>query len=206
MTVPLKRLFIALALVCLVIPAAPAAAQAPSATVLTLTSHAGGVDFQYPVVIALPDAAAQDKINAAIGAWVEKFRADTAGPFTETAMIRYQVHRNGGGKLSITLTGYTYSGGAHGMTYMKGMTFDLGNGREYRLADIIPYREGGRERIDGEIARQLGQRGIPLLAPFKGVKDDQDFYLDASGKPVVFFQLYELAAYVYGFLKFPLGL
>lgn len=185
--------------------AATADASPRSVSVLTRTLQEGLLDFQYPMVIGMLDSAAQDSINAAIGQRVDAFRADAAIPGTEVAMARYEVRYNDNGKLSITMTFYVYRGGAHGMTYMRGLTFDLATGREYRLQDIVPYADGGREKINAAIAGQLKDRKIPLLLEFKGVKDNPDFYLAADGQPVVFFQLYELAPYVYGFLQFPLS-
>ncbi|MDT8903627.1 DUF3298 and DUF4163 domain-containing protein [Anaeroselena agilis] len=178
----------------------PAAAQPAAAIVVTQTLHDGVLDFQYPRVVGLPDAAAQDTINAAIGRRVAEFRHLDA----EVAMARYEVRHNGDGLLSLTMTFYLYSGGAHGMTYMRGLTFDLATGREYRLTDLVPYAGGGRAKIDAAIAAQLKKRDIPLLQTFDGIGENPDFYLAADGRPVVFFQLYELAAYVYGILEFPL--
>lgn len=204
---PVKML-LACALLLLAMPAAAAEAQPRAVSVVTQSLHQGVLDFQYPWVIGMLDATTQDIINAAIVRRVEEFRAaaetGASGPFTEVAMARYAVRHNGDGKLSLTLTFYVYQGGAHGMTYMRGLTFDLATGREYRLPDLVPYDGGGRERIDAAIAGQLKDRHIPLIARFKGVTDNPDFYLAADGRPVVFFQLYELAPYVYGFLEFPL--
>ncbi|MDR7868285.1 MAG: DUF3298 and DUF4163 domain-containing protein [Sporomusaceae bacterium] len=206
----LARTILACALLLLAMPAAGAETHPQSVSVVTQSLHQGVLDFQYPRVIGMPDAKAQDIINAAIARRVEGFRAGVAagpsGPFTETAMARYAVRHNGDGKLSLTLTFYVYQGGAHGMTYMRGLTFDLATGREYRLPDLVPYDGGGREKIDAAIAAQLKDRNLPLIAPFKGVADNPDFYLAADGRPVVFFQLYELAPYVYGFLEFPLSI
>jgi hypothetical protein len=205
----LARILLVLGLPLLLAAPALAAGQPRPVSVLTQTLQQGVLDFQYPRVIGMPDAAVQDSINAAIARRVDEFRAaaetGAPGPFTETAMARYEVRHNADGLLSLTMTFYVYSGGAHGMTYMRGLTFDLATGREYRLPDLVPYAGGGRERIDAAITAQLKERNLPLIAPFKGVPDNPDFYLAADGRPVVFFQLYELAPYVYGFLEFPVG-
>lgn len=205
----LAILCLGIALLLLAAPAATIAdAQPRQVSVVTQTLHQGVLDFEYPRVIGMPDAAAQDSINAAIARRVEEFRAaaetGAPGPCTATAMARYAVRHNGDGLLSLTMTFYVYRGGAHGMTYMRGLTFDLATGREYRLPDLVPYAAGGREEIDAAIAAQIKERKLPLLGEFKGVNDNPDFYLDAGGRPVVFFQLYELAPYVYGILEFPL--
>jgi len=203
------RMLLACALLLLAMPAAGAETHPHSVSVVTQSLHQGVLDFQYPRVIGMLDTRTQDIINAAIGRRVEEFRAAATtgapGPFTETAMARYAVRYNDGGKLSLTMTFYVYSGGAHGMTYMRGLTFDLATGREYRLPDLVAYTGGGREKLDAAIAGQLKERKIPLIAQFKGVTDNPDFYLAADGRSVVFFQLYELAPYVYGFLEFPVG-
>ena len=52
------------------------------------------------------------------------------------------------------------------------------------------------------VKKQIGDRGIPALENFNGIKPDQDFYI-ADKCLVIYFQLYELAAYVFGILCFP---
>lgn len=63
-----------------------------------------------------------------------------------------------------------------------------------------PYIAVISELIQAQIAR----RDVPVLEPFKSIRADQDFYV-ADRSLIVYFQLYELTPYVYGFPYFPIS-
>ncbi|MNG17010.1 hypothetical protein D3C84_1009670 [compost metagenome] len=60
------------------------------------------------------------------------------------------------------------------------------------------------KRLSDIVAKQIAQRKIETLEPFKSIRPDQDYYI-ADRSLVVYFQLYELAAYVFGFAYFPIS-
>lgn len=171
-----------------------------------ISSHSvreGIVDIEYPIVSGLDNPTAEKTINTVLLDHIHQFRhAVQAEPYTQTAQSRFAIQQNADGLLSLTLIQYTYTGGAHGMSVMKGFTFDLASGEQVRFDDLVA--PGGRERINDEIAKQLVEKQTPLLRPFSGINENPDFYLLPGRKLVVFYQLYELAPYAWGFVRFPL--
>ena len=116
----------------------------------------------------------------------------------------YELKNNQRGVLSLTQHNYTFSGGAHGNTLLSGSTFDVNTGQLVPLAGL--FTKGSRyvERINQLIKQQIEQRQLPLLDPFTTIAPDQTYYL-ADKSIVIFFQLYELLPYVYGFPYFPIS-
>lgn len=55
------------------------------------------------------------------------------------------------------------------------------------------------------IREQIKERDIPLINEFTAIRPNQDFYV-ADKTIVIYFQLYELTPYVYGFPMFPVSL
>lgn len=116
----------------------------------------------------------------------------------------YKIAYNKNNMISIPITTYEFTGGAHGMTYLKSFNYDLCTGKEIKLTDIFDgcsnYKEIINESIKLEIAKNsdlyfTGKEG------FNGISNDQDFYLEEDGI-VVFFQLYDIAPYYVGIPKF----
>ncbi|UOK56481.1 RsiV family protein [Bacillus sp. OVS6] len=92
------------------------------------------------------------------------------------------------------------------MSFLKGLTYDTQTGRKYKLQDLFKIDSNYKERLSSIISEQLKEREITLLdPPFKSIRPDQDFYL-ADKSLVIYFQLYEIAAYAYGFLYFPISI
>ncbi len=96
---------------------------------------------------------------------------------------------------------YLYEGGAHGRTKRSGYTVYLETGKTYELKDLFKPGADYVSVINAEIAEQIKERDLSLLAPFLSVRPDQDFYIK-DGQIIVFFQQYELMAYAYGFPEF----
>jgi inhibitor of cysteine peptidase len=166
---------------------------------------------QYPQISGLVNTAAQDAVNAvlkqaALDAESEgrknadamaQWFADgyTGGPNQCETYFDYRVAYNRNGLLSVVLTDYQYTGGAHGTTVQKSYTFDLATGSELSLADLMQsgstYRDymntGIRAEIDakeavGELAEITGSR-------FSDIGENPDYYLSGNGI-VLYFQEY----------------
>lgn len=117
----------------------------------------------------------------------------------------YEVKTNERRVLSLTLSNYAYTHkAAHGMTYMKGLTFDVDSGKEYALKDLFKPGSPYVQILSKIINEQIKKRDILLLNGFSTIKPDQDFYI-ADKCLVIFFQLYEITAYVFGFPMFPIS-
>lgn len=117
----------------------------------------------------------------------------------------YEVKTNERKVLSLILSNYAYTQkAAHGMTYMKGLTFDVESGKDYALKDLFKPGSPYVQTLSKIIKEQIKKRGILLLDDFTEIKPDQDFYI-ADKCLVIFFQLYEITAYVFGFPMFPIS-
>ncbi|MGG3799555.1 DUF3298 domain-containing protein [Metabacillus fastidiosus] len=118
----------------------------------------------------------------------------------------YEQKTNERDIVSLTFNNYTFSGGAHGLTVIKSLTFNVKNGKSYELSDLFKKGSPYVERISNIIRRQIKERDIFLLdPPFKTIKPNQEFYL-ADKAIVIYFQLYDLTPYVFGFPFFPISL
>lgn len=160
-------------------------------------------EFEIPVITGLDSSEAEIEINTVLAESADRFRQSvTSDPHVLSAKSKYEVHQNGEGILSLTVINYTFSGGAHGMSTMEGFTFDLASGKRYRFSDLVA--PDSMAEMSSMVDRQIKERNIPLFQPFSGLKQEPDFYILPDRKVVVFYQLYELAPYVWGFVRFPL--
>ncbi|MDG0875453.1 DUF3298 and DUF4163 domain-containing protein [Paenibacillus thiaminolyticus] len=118
----------------------------------------------------------------------------------------YEIKLNERHYISLTLLVYGYTDhAAHGMTYQAGMTMDVRNGRELKLEDLFKPGAPYVKVLSEQVAAQIKARGIPVLEPFTEIRPDQDFYMTDKAL-VLFFGLYELAPYAYGFQYFPISI
>lgn len=163
------------------------------------------LDLYYPVVHGLKSIAVQRRINYAIQNMVKKMLSDQgyySNPRTQVT-ASYEVKTNERGVLSLSLNNYAFAGGAHGMTIIKSLTFDVSTGRIYSLADLFKPGSDYQKVLSAIIEKQIKEREIPVINEFTGIKPDQDYYI-ADKVLVVYFQLYDLTPYAYGFPEFPI--
>lgn len=145
-------------------------------------------------------------MNTAIVYAVNKLLHEQGYPQNPLADVTayYELKTNERNVLSLTLWNYTFAGGAHGLTVQKGLTFNTETGKAYALKDLFKPGSDYVAKLSAIIKAELKTRDIPLLVEFNSIKPDQDFYI-ADKSLVIYFQVYELAAYVYGFLYFPIS-
>lgn len=165
------------------------------------------LDIYYPAVIGLPDAQVQQRIISAIYDMVVSLLVKQGYYQNPGAEVSgwYEIKTNERGILSLSLGNYIYiTHAAHGMTVIKSLTFDIVTGKSYSLADLFKPGSDYVKVLSGIVERQIKERDIMLLEDFKGIKSDQDYYI-ADKALVLYFQLYELTAYAYGFPYFPIS-
>lgn len=101
------------------------------------------IDIDYPVELASDPVIAE-----AVDLFLENERAAFLAPLFDpmvsafgvgplTLQIDYEVFRFSDTVLSLQFTVYTYSGGAHGMTYFQTFTFEREKGIELQLSDLF---------------------------------------------------------------------
>ncbi|WP_233192951.1 DUF3298 and DUF4163 domain-containing protein [Sporosarcina sp. P29] len=165
------------------------------------------VDVYYPIITQLDDPKVQEKLNQLLFKEMNKMLEDNNyhDPSLVELVTTYEIKNNQRDLFSINLIVYSFTGGAHGMTYVNSLTFDTKTGRQYNLQDMFKPGSPYVQRISEYIRRHIQQWKTPVLEPFTKIKPDQDFYL-ADTSLVVYFQLYEISPYVAGFPYFPIPL
>ncbi len=164
------------------------------------------INITFPQVYGLTDYYVQQKINKRIFKEVDYLLTKQGyyEHYINEMVGKYELKTNERAVLSLTLVNYAFSGGAHGMTYMSGLTFDVETGKESKLKDLFKENSNYIERLSTIIKKQIKQRNIPVLNEFTRIKPNQDFYI-SDKVLVIYFQLYELVPYVYGFTYFPIS-
>lgn len=162
----------------------------------------------YPLVNLCENTMWQTEVNIAIGNLARELIAIQVGnmPTIVKEMIGlYEIKNNQRQVLSLSLSNYTYHyQAAHGMTYIKSLTFDLKQEKICSLADLFKPGSNYVEVISEMVKEQIEEREIPLLDGFSKIQPDQDFYI-ADKSLVVYFQLYEITPYVVGLPMFPIS-
>ncbi|UJF32936.1 DUF3298 and DUF4163 domain-containing protein [Paenibacillus hexagrammi] len=160
----------------------------------------------YPAVVDLPSHSAQHRINTAIVHQVNLLLHQQGYPQNPQTDVTayYELKNNQRDVLSLSLLNYAFSGGAHGLTLQKSLTFDTTTGRQYALKDLFKPGSDYVARLNAIIEAQIKARNLTLLVPYPGIRPDQDFYI-ADKSLVIYFQVYELMAYVFGFPYFPIS-
>ncbi|WP_251552532.1 DUF3298 and DUF4163 domain-containing protein [Neobacillus muris] len=162
----------------------------------------------YPQVSGVLDQQLERFINRTIVQQTQELINQQTGmmPTTVEEMLgTYEIKNNQRQVLSLSLSNYTYhSHAAHGMTYIKSMTFDLQKGKLCNLKDLFKRDSPYVQKLSTIIREQIKQRNIFLLQDFTSIKPDQDFYI-ADKALVAYFQLYEITPYAFGFPMFPIS-
>nr|WP_081755997.1 DUF3298 and DUF4163 domain-containing protein [Paucisalibacillus sp. EB02] len=164
--------------------------------------------INYPQVVQMQNQSLERFINQAIiqetQALINQQVANM--PSTVVEMLgTYEIKNNQRDVLSISLTNYTYHDkAAHGMTYIKSLTFDLESGKKCELKELFKPDSNYVEILSANIQQQIAQRDIQLIEDFTEISPNQDFYI-ADKTLVIYFQLYEITPYVYGFPMFPIS-
>lgn len=162
------------------------------------------IDFLFPAVEGLKDMEVQQIINSTIYKEMLELFTQLRQPDLITYISgTYEVKNNQRDVLSMTLIGLGDFKGAHPITVIKALSFDVKTGKTYELDQLFKPQSNYIERINEIIKVQIKERDIPLLGDFKGIRPNQDYYI-ADTSIVVYFQQVEISPYVVGFPYFPI--
>lgn len=165
------------------------------------------LDVAYPVVTGLANPTAQLRINSALYYLANQIITDQGyyqNPRTESTGY-FEVKTNERDILSISLINDAYSGGVHGLRIIKSLTTNVNTGKIYKLKDLFKSDADYVRVLTDKVKRQISDRGIYLLGQFVSIRPDQDFYI-ADKALVIYFQLYEITPYAFGFPYFPISI
>lgn len=164
------------------------------------------ISIFFPVVSGMKNTAVQQRINSMILYVVNKLIIDQGyyQSTIETMIGDFEIKNNQRGFLSLSISNYTYIyHAAHGNTIIKSLTFNLQDGNIYTLSDLFKPGSNYQKILSDIIAKQIAERKIDILE-YNGIAPDQDFYI-ADRCLVVYFQLYQITPYVFGFPFFPIS-
>lgn len=164
------------------------------------------VNVYYPSIMNMTNHAIQRRLNHTIIQTLNEVLIEQS--FYESYLVEmianYEIKTNERGILSLNLIVYSFTGGAHGMTIVKSLTFDTKTGRQYTLKDLFKPGSDYEKKINQVIRQRIKDWDIQLMEPpFKGISPDQDFYI-ADVSIVIYFQLYAISPYASGFPYFPI--
>ncbi|WP_051390423.1 MULTISPECIES: DUF3298 and DUF4163 domain-containing protein [Sediminibacillus] len=120
--------------------------------------------------------------------------------------------------LSFTVSTYTYTGGAHGITVTDYYNIDLNDNQQLILSDLFHENSDYAEMINQEIHRQIKEQEkagegsyfhpddpFTGASAFQSITSDQSFYIE-DGDLVIAFGQYEIAPGYMGEPTFPITL
>jgi len=183
------------------------------------------MDITFPLIQGIKDKQVEEKINQTIQKDVLNFKKMLQTESEEylqgakeekweirkyEAFAYYIVHYQKDDLLSLSVFYYSYTLGAHGHTLQRAYNFNLLNGEEILLSDILKEKKDYVKIINQEIKRQIElnpQEYFSEWSVFQSISDEQPFYLIEDGI-VVYFGLYEIAPYSSGirYFKIPYSL
>ena len=183
----------------------------PSAQAMVTTGEENGDNYTmvYPLVY-VDDAAAQEAINANIGAYLDRFRDPMENgvehPGTVSGRLYYESGRlstetkyEDDNAVSITITDYRSTGGAHGNYVVHAMTYNKHTGEKMALVRYLRIRPS---ELNAEIYEHLfNSQGQPM--DYKGKENPlkqvpADYFLLPDGGIAIQFQPYQMGSYADG--------
>ena len=172
-----------------------------------LPHNSPNVTVYFPAVTHLNNPNAQAKINHAIVTTLNQILIEQSyyKPELVEMMAYYEIKNNQRGILSLNLIVYSFTGGAHGMTIIKSLTFDTDTGKQYTLDELFKEDSDYVKKLSEIIAIDIKKWKVQLLDEFTTIRPDQDFYI-ADTSLVIYFQLYEITPYYWGFPYFPIAI
>jgi hypothetical protein len=172
-----------------------------------ITTQDNMVTIDYPAVKDLESPAVQHRINRAIASQVDKLMREQGYYKSQKVEMLgwYEIKTNERGILSLTIGNYAFTyPSAHGLTIVKGLTFDMKTGDSIELSSLFKPGSDYVKVLSDIVGQQIKDRNIALLDEFKGIAPNQDFYI-ADKSLVLFFQLYEITPYYMGLQYFPIS-
>jgi hypothetical protein len=185
------------------------------------------IDITYPVISGLTDADFQEQLNYYIKKQVmyakdgierqaEEYDQEAKKNGWEIRpyqlFIDYDLKTNDEDLLSFTITYYTYTGGANGMTVVGCINIDKKANTPIHLGDLFPAGADYKTKINNEIIKQIELRSqnkeeifFEGDMGFKSISDTQGFYLK-DNDIVIVFPKYEIAPGAMGIPEFAINL
>lgn len=162
----------------------------------------------YPRVFGMQDQGMEQFINQQITHETQQLinmQADEMSTPLVEMDGSFEIKNNQRNILSLSLSNYAYHyQAAHGMTYIKSLTFDLQERKRCSLSELFKPGSDYTLQLTELVKAQIEQRDIQTFDEQVNIQPDQDFYI-ADKSLVIYFQLYDITPYVFGFPMFPIS-
>lgn len=173
------------------------------------------IDVSLPQLAGAVDLAWQDQFNRRFLDFATEFKAELREIVDESeqagfgfrapfeGIVQFDVKLNNGGLLSLVITVYTYTGGAHGMTTRDYINLDLTTGEPLQFWELFDSESELNRAAEVINAKVTAEPQWFFIREFTAdaFQATQDYYLE-SDRAVVCFGLYEIAPYVAGIQEF----
>lgn len=181
-------------------------AQMPALPIAVSKITETNVKVNVPVVTGGTGKDAMKTINDAIVKETHELMKTQGYPSSDIQEMdgTFEIKNNQRGVLSLSLLNYTFTGGAHGNTLQRSLTFDAATGRSYKLGELFKPGSHYISKLNAIIQAQIKARKLPLLGDYPGITDHQDYYI-ADKALVIYFPLYAIVPYAWGFPYFPIS-
>jgi hypothetical protein len=177
------------------------------------------ISIEIPVISGMANEQFQTEINASfennVRDFVEGIMSDymlfledaeeygfPVPPFT--VYVEFEVALNTDEFLSLYLSYYSFTGGAHGMSFIETYNIDLETGELIELKDLflngVDYKTPINEEVKRSMAKE-SERYFSDVFTTVSITDNQLFCLTDEGI-IVYFGLYEIAPYSSGMPEF----
>ena len=160
-------------------------------------------NVKYPEFIIDDQKIGLDKVNNKVRSVADKFIKDlTKEDNLVTAQLGYDIHYFTDDICSFTINTYVYTGGAHGVSELKGYNYNIKTGEALSFIKMFDFRPS---QINKNIFAKAKGDNLLLFDNFKGIEEyPENFYLLDAKTPIIIFQQYEIAPYSSGIIKVPI--
>jgi len=160
----------------------------------------GAVDNTYPQFEGMSEQIIQKQINKKLHDIYFWEYTDISSDYWGSFNLTW----NKNSIVSFTIDTFHYPHGTpHGQPHRLGYTISAENGKIFALNDLFQPNTAWLKKIDAyarsEIKRRIDEKELSLFGSFKGIIGGEQFYLsEKSNTLVIFYDVYEIAAYCYG--------
>lgn len=120
----------------------------------------------------------------------------------------YVITKKNNSMISLYNNYYEFLGGAHGNTIRTSYTIDVLEEKLLNIKDLFVEGYDYKGEINKEISKQIESNKENYFdegKDFTGISDNQEFYIEGNDL-VIYYQLYEIAPYVFGIPEFKIDL
>jgi hypothetical protein len=164
------------------------------------------INIRYPFFYGIDDWFVESKINQVIFKELLSILDEQNYECSDKEFLgTFQLKVNQKSIVSLILKVFSFSRGTTDeITVMRSLTFNLKTGKKYNLEELFKPVYLYKQQLSNYIQQDIHKNNIPLLEPFKSIKEKQGYYLTPSYL-VIYFQQYEYIPKASGFLKIPIS-